>query len=199
MSQDQKRDFIIDAAVKRFAHFGVGKTTMSEIAADLAISKALLYYYFPDKLSLFIAVFQKVTESDDQVLEQQHDPLLAMHMYLEKRTELIVKYHNILEYLKSFALQNIPKELEPVFVTLNQREQKRITSILERGLSAGYLTVKDPKKVGELLYEFLESFRYAFFVRQPNFFPDKKQFQAIMKKEKEFSVIFLQGLGYKSN
>lgn len=48
MSQDLKREAIIEAAIKRFAHFGVGKTTMTEIGNDLSLSKASLYYYFPD-------------------------------------------------------------------------------------------------------------------------------------------------------
>ncbi|MGI8637960.1 MAG: TetR/AcrR family transcriptional regulator, partial [Segetibacter sp.] len=44
MAQDKKRDVIIQAAQKRFSHFGVDKTTMNEIADDLSISKASLYY-----------------------------------------------------------------------------------------------------------------------------------------------------------
>lgn len=53
---DSKRDQISEVALKRFSHFGVSKTTMSEIADDLNISKASLYYYFPDKTSLVISV-----------------------------------------------------------------------------------------------------------------------------------------------
>lgn len=49
---DEKRVKILDVAKKRFAHYGLAKTTMAEIAKDLAFSKALLYYYFPDKNSL---------------------------------------------------------------------------------------------------------------------------------------------------
>ena len=60
MIQDKKREAIIEAAKKRFSHFGVGKTTMNEIADDLSISKASLYYYFPDKLNLYAAVLQTI-------------------------------------------------------------------------------------------------------------------------------------------
>ncbi|RYZ16531.1 MAG: TetR family transcriptional regulator, partial [Chitinophagaceae bacterium] len=38
MATDQKRESILEAAIRRFAHFGVSKTTMNEIAADLSIS-----------------------------------------------------------------------------------------------------------------------------------------------------------------
>jgi AcrR family transcriptional regulator len=65
MSQDKKKTLIIEAAQKRFSHFGVGKTTMNEIADDLSISKASLYYYFPDKLNLYAAVLQKIIEAEE--------------------------------------------------------------------------------------------------------------------------------------
>src|ERR687898_299399 len=126
MAQDLKKNLIIDAAQKRFAHFGVGKTTMNEIADDLSISKASLYYYFPDKLNLYAAVLQTITEtgarSDDDELQKMADPFKAISYFLEKRTDFIVKYHNIIEHLRTFTPANIPTELQPVFTQLKKKE-----------------------------------------------------------------------------
>jgi len=198
MAQDQKQEAIIEAAIKRFAHFGVSKTTMSEIAADLSFSKASLYYYFPDKLSLYAAVFQTITEAGaaehEEELAKQKDPFIAVSYFLEHRTEFIIKYHNILEYLRTFSPSNIPAELQPVFTQLKKRELQRLTSIIEKGVKSGLFKIKDPKKTAELFFDFLEGFRTAFLLNTPNFFPDKKQFQAILKKELEFAVIFFNGL-----
>ncbi|RYZ57606.1 MAG: TetR/AcrR family transcriptional regulator, partial [Chitinophagaceae bacterium] len=100
MAQDQKQEAIIEAAIKRFAHFGVAKTTMTEIATDLSLSKASLYYYFPDKLNLYAAVFTTITSAGadalDAQLAQEPDPFKAIAHFLERRTEFIIKYHNIL-------------------------------------------------------------------------------------------------------
>jgi TetR/AcrR family transcriptional repressor of mexJK operon len=201
MAQDQKQEAIIEAAIKRFAHFGVAKTTMNEIASDLSISKALLYYYFPDKLSLFAAVLKTITSKDavknDETVNGEEDPWKAILLFLDIRTDFIIKYHNILEYLKTFSPQNIPKELQPVFSHLKQRELQRISNIIEKGKSSGAFKIKDVKKAAALYFDFLEGFRFAFFVQNPNFFPDKKQFQAILKREKEYSVIFFNGLTFK--
>ncbi|MEJ0032455.1 MAG: TetR/AcrR family transcriptional regulator [Bacteroidota bacterium] len=54
---------ILEAARKRFAHFGLVKTTMTEIASDIGMSKASLYYYFPDKEHLFTAVIGREMDS----------------------------------------------------------------------------------------------------------------------------------------
>ena len=51
-----KQQIIIDAARDRFAHFGFSKVTMDEIASDVELGKASLYYYFPTKEELFKAV-----------------------------------------------------------------------------------------------------------------------------------------------
>lgn len=202
MAQDQKQEAIIEAAIKRFAHFGVSKTTMNEIATDLSISKALLYYYFPDKISLFAAVLKHITDKDvvknTEVIREENDPWEAVQLFLELRTDFIIKYHNILEYLKSFTPQTLPKELQPVFSGLKENELHRVIAIIEKGKSAGIFKIKDVKKTAELYFDFLEGFRFSFFVQHPNFFPDKKQFQAILKREKEYSVIFFNGLTQKA-
>ncbi len=48
-----KRAAILEAAHKRFARYGLAKVTMDEIAADLGMSKAALYYYFQTKEDVF--------------------------------------------------------------------------------------------------------------------------------------------------
>src|SRR5829696_1379137 len=198
MAQDQKQAAIIEAAIKRFAHFGVAKTTMSEIAADLSFSKASLYYYFPDKLNLYAAVFKTITEAgvaaDEEELAKEKDPFKSIIHFLEKRTDFIIKYHNILEYLKTFSPATIPAELQPVFAQLKKRELQRLATIIEKGVQSGLFKIKDAKKTAELFFDFLEGFRTSILLNSPNFFPDKKQFQSILKKESEFAVIFFNGL-----
>lgn len=198
MAQDQKQATIIEAAIKRFAHFGVAKTTMTEIATDLSLSKASLYYYFPDKLNLYAAVLQTITDAGaaehDETLSKEQDPFKAILYFLERRTDFIIKYHNILEYLKTFSPSAIPAELQPVFTQLRKRELQRLTNIIEKGAVSGLFKIRDAKKTAELLFDFLEGFRTSFLLNSPNFFPDKKQFQAILKKEIEFTSIFFNGL-----
>ncbi|MDB5205003.1 MAG: hypothetical protein JWR72_78 [Flavisolibacter sp.] len=202
MAQDQKQESIIEAAIKRFAHFGVAKTTMSEIAADLSVSKASLYYYFPDKLNLYAAVFKTITQkdvaADEDYLTKEKDPFKAIIYFLGRRTDFIIKYHNILEYLKTFSPSTIPAELQPVFTQLKNRELQRLVNIIEKGVQSGMFKIMNSKKTAELFFDFLEGFRTSFLVNCPNFFPDKKQFQSILKKETEFAVIFFNGLTIKS-
>ena len=58
-----KTGTIVAAARKRFGHYGLAKTTMNEIASDVGMSKASLYYYFPDKEHLFLEVIRLEMEN----------------------------------------------------------------------------------------------------------------------------------------
>src|SRR6202012_6221691 len=56
MTKDTVRDQIVEAAKKRFSHFGYGKTTMAEIATDCGMSPGNLYRFFPGKLDIAEAI-----------------------------------------------------------------------------------------------------------------------------------------------
>lgn len=196
MSQDKKRDTIIDAAQKRFLHFGVGKTTMNEIADDLSISKASLYYYFPDKLNLYAAVLQKIinlSDKEEAVFLKEADPLKSLLTFLEIRTEFIIKNYNILEYLKTIG-SSFPAELRPIFTAAKDREIQIITTILTRGQESVTLKVAGPTKTAELLLDCLEGLRFTIITNKQNFFPDKSQFYDLLQREKELATIFIKGL-----
>jgi TetR/AcrR family transcriptional regulator len=196
MARDQKRDAIIEAAQKRFNHFGVGKTTMNEIADDLSISKASLYYYFPDKLNLFAAVLQKIIDAeqvDKKEYQEEKDPLSALLTYLDKRTEFIIQHYNILEYLKTLGT-GVPEELQPIFEAAKGREKTRISAIIARGVEHKKIKTSDPQKIAELLHDCLDGLRLAVISHRTNFFPDKKQFYELVKREKEVATIFIKGL-----
>ena len=47
---------IVAAARKRFQHFGYGKTSMAEIAADCGMSPGNIYRFFPGKLDIAEAI-----------------------------------------------------------------------------------------------------------------------------------------------
>lgn len=51
---------IVDAAIRRFIYYGIAKTTMEDIAQDIALAKPSLYHYFDSKNHLVRAVFDHV-------------------------------------------------------------------------------------------------------------------------------------------
>ncbi len=198
MNHDQKREAILQAAEKRFAHFTVAKTTMSEIARDLGISKPLLYYYFPDKLSLYAAVIGNIIEGvqlrEKEDLLKNDDPTKNIFEYLKRRRDFIFQYYNIFEFIRT-AIDKSPDELKPIFNNAHNTELNNLITILADGKKKGILKIKDIPATAELLLNCLEGLRYVVFQHHLNdIFPQKEQFELVLVKEKELVTIFLRGL-----
>jgi TetR/AcrR family transcriptional repressor of mexJK operon len=135
----EKLSKILDVAQKRFARFGLAKTTMSEIADDLGVSKASLYYYFPDKE----CIFKKVVVKEQSDFCQQMKNILASNKnihstlkdYIENRSNYFKTLINLghLNYdafhaqkplYASLGKEFYEKEKE-IVITLLQNAQKR--------------------------------------------------------------------------
>lgn len=191
-----KKDAILEAAYKRFAHYGVNKTTMMEIAADLNISKASLYYYFPDKLNIYAAVLQDLADKENHKVEeylQETDPLNGLFKYLDNRTKFFSQNLNILDFLNNLST-NPPKELELFFESVRNSELSFIKMLLEKAKKNRKIKEGNITHYAEYWLAGLTGLRVTAF-RLKNFFSiDKKTYQDLLKKEKEFSVIFYNGI-----
>ena len=75
----EKQAVILDAARKRFAYYGFSKVTMDEIAADIGMGKASLYYYFPTKESLFEEV---VKQEKNQFFNDIHSMMREKSLFM---------------------------------------------------------------------------------------------------------------------
>ncbi|HNY30043.1 MAG TPA: TetR/AcrR family transcriptional regulator [Fibrobacteria bacterium] len=94
--RESKVQHIVDVAEKHFAMHGYSKVTMEDVATELGISKASLYYYFEDKGALFREVFAKIMNAfwDDlsALLERNMTGIERLKVYAKLRHKLFHKY-----------------------------------------------------------------------------------------------------------
>ena len=198
---DVKRIKILEAATRRFAHFGMAKTTMSEIAKDLNFSKALLYYYFPDKNSLYSAVFEyvidKMIEDIEEVIAKGGDFEEIMMYSIDMRVKIINQYYNLFEYTMKMV-KELPDELEQVFKEPYLREVEIIEKILKIGIDAGEIQVEDINETARILLYSLFGMRMGILKDMKNMlFPTKEEFDHILSLQKKMMKIFLNGLRFQ--
>lgn len=196
-NQDKKRILIINAALKRFAHYGLAKTTMTEIAKDISFSKALLYYYFPDKLSLYVSVIEYLMHAISKELTKAVAKTTSssdgIMMLLQKRQGYIQKYYNLMEYSKTTCTE-LPADLYDKFNKARDFELKVITSLLNKGVENGEFSLDDTAYVTEIFVNALSGIHFNILSKERKIFPDKNQFKQIFAKEKRFAEIFINGL-----
>lgn len=196
-NQDKKRELIIETAVKRFAHFGLAKTTMTDIASDLSLSKALLYYYFPDKISLYAAVLESIiremSDSLDKSIAKIKESQKALFFYLTKRHEYILKYHNILDYIRMSGTE-LPVSVQTILLQARAAEQKLLSSIIQIGVDSGELKVDEVDEASALLLDALMGMRAVALQNKQPFQLQRQQFEALLVRQKQLGEIFLKGL-----
>lgn len=198
INADKKRIQILEAAKRRFAHFGLAKTTMAEIAQDLSFSKALLYYYFPDKNALYAAVLEHVItqsfEEMDTAVATQTDCHEAMMMILDKRIEFVMRYYNLLEYSVS-ALQQVPDTMACVLEDSKEKERSILGKIIQKGIDRGQLQVENVNETAEILLFALVGMRFSILKDVKDvLFPTKDEFDRILSLQKKMATVFLNGL-----
>ena len=190
-----KQDQILEAAIRRFSHFGTAKTTLTEVADDMAVSKQALAYYFPDKQCLVNAVIEKLTNEYSYKLKAEIEQAQSVEDALLKLTEVkgffFEKYFMLavqadhLELATSNSSQNWKKFLA-------EKESGLLTKLFENGMHTGELKPLDAKKTAELLLETLYAFSRC--VKAKGALPDAEAFKEVMIRQQEVIKIFYQGL-----
>ncbi|MCA5005290.1 TetR/AcrR family transcriptional regulator [Sphingobacterium bovistauri] len=195
---DEKRIRILETAKRRFAHYGMAKTTMAEIAKDLSFSKALLYYYFPDKNSLYAAVLGHVIEECQVLIEEliakSKNVLEGVNMVLDVGMEFKKKYFYLLEYT-ILMRKELPAELDKLIIDSFESQRKTIEQVFQMGVDSGELKKIDVEDTARIFVFSTLGMRMSVLKDFKNdFIPDKCEFDEILDMQKKLAEIFVNGL-----
>ena len=195
---DEKRGKILETAKRRFAHYGMAKTTMAEIAKDLSFSKALLYYYFPDKNSLYAAVLEHVVEECEKCIKQSiasiTDVLEAINIVLDQSMEFKKKYFYLLEYT-ILMRKELPSDLDKLIINSFDSQRLVIEDIFRDGVARGELKKVDVEDIARIFIFGTLGMRISVVKDfKSDFIPDKSEFDEILGMQKKMAAIFIAGL-----
>jgi AcrR family transcriptional regulator len=90
---EEKQLAILDYAANVLATLGVDKASMSQIAGQARISKALLYHYYPSKDALVFAIIFNHLEELDSDLEASDDPAMEPSARLKFLVGVVLKHY----------------------------------------------------------------------------------------------------------
>ncbi|MDB5118309.1 MAG: TetR family transcriptional regulator [Mucilaginibacter sp.] len=198
--QDIKREKILEASYQRFLHYGYSKTTMNEIAGDLSLSKALLYYYFPDKSQLYIAVMRKLAGEYIQKLEDRlnkFDNLKeAFVSQINTQHDFIVKNYNFFDFFR-LNEQNLPDTIWEIITEIHQTEMVLLSAAIKHEADKGNIKpVDNPGEIVDLLLDALHGVRVSAVSHKKVMFPQKEHLDEIHTKRLLLLDIFIKGLMY---
>ncbi|MDB5005906.1 MAG: hypothetical protein JWQ84_1 [Mucilaginibacter sp.] len=196
--KDIKKEKILDAAHQRFLHFGYSKTTMNEIAGDLSLSKALLYYYFPDKSQLYVAVMRKVANEYLNILKSKANTFTslkeAFEFQINTQHEFIVNNYNFFDFFR-LNEQNLPDMIWEIVDHVRQSEIDLLVDAIGAEVKKGKLKpVINPGEIVSLLLDALQGVRVSSASNKKIIFHHKEDLDEIRVKRLLLTDIFIKGL-----
>jgi TetR/AcrR family transcriptional regulator len=154
MAHCETKVLLLDAAQKRFAYYGLSKVTMDEIAADVWLSKAALYYYFKTKEEIFKEVIVREIDQYSCEMKKVVAEKSAASEKLSAFVQMRLKIANELQNLKKVSTDycsDLRTQLGPIMVQYRQNEHQYINSIIELGIASGEFRAVAPEKTASLI------------------------------------------------
>jgi AcrR family transcriptional regulator len=198
--KSDKVQIIIEASQKRFGLFGVEKTSMREIADDLKLSKASLYYYFPDKESLYKAVVEKEQkEFIDKITERIlsiEEPERLLREYCTSRLSYFRTLLN-LSRLRLEAYSDLKPGFRETIQIFKEREKEIIKKIFEKGIVSGIFFITDTDQTASLFLDLLKGLRVTVVNEKETMIIEQEEYDLLLEKTIAFTNLFIKGLKYK--
>jgi len=195
-----KEETIIEAARNRFAHYGFSKVTMEEIASDVEMGKASLYYYFPTKEELFRSVIsQEINELQKNIELILQNPISAsekLFSYVEQRMQFFQKLINLgtVSFQSHFKSKSLFKK---IFLDFAEIELGLLEKIFEEGKQAGEFDSKISKDTAIVFLHILQGLRCNVLKWSSEQGIDGKARKNLQKEMGLATEIFIRGIKIK--
>jgi TetR/AcrR family transcriptional regulator len=147
LQHELKREALLRAAIPAFNRRGFHQTSLDEIARKVGVTKAALYYYFPNKNALLAACLERAQSIAWQSLEQA---LRDGRNGREKITLMLRRYlENTIEDLGECMLLTEEHSLEARdrarLIEQRDETEKALRKLIAEGIEDGSIVPCNPK------------------------------------------------------
>lgn len=142
-----KREAVVKAAARAFSRNGFRATSLEEIAKDLNVTKAALYYYVKNKNDILLECLRHSTAVGDAALEYGQ---ANGRTGREKLTLMLGRY--ITEMTRDLAglavigeISGLPVKEQKVVIAARDKFDHAMRAIISEGIRDGSISPCDPK------------------------------------------------------
>ncbi len=144
------KEDIVAVSAKLFETKGYHATTMREIADELGVTGAALYYHVSRKEDILCEIFDKAMTAAESRLEK----LMSLDMPLDARVERIIHEHinAVLDEAPLMAVffnevENLPPDAYRVISERITKYRNRVTQVFKEAMAQSLLEDLDPELV----------------------------------------------------
>ena len=146
--QAAKRQRILDAALKLFAHEPYQAVTMDRVAAAAGVAKGTLYLYFPSKDALYLGVLNDGLDTAYRTYQGSADPKLPVVERMRRSIAVAVEFFDQRrDFLRFFATEEprLAEARNRIIEGSRERGFNFFASLIEEGIRIGVFARVDPR------------------------------------------------------
>lgn len=191
--REQTKQKIQQAAYQCVARYGFEKTTLEDIAREVGLNKASLYYYYKNKEDLFLEVTTNATRHFVETLQASTPARGGIeqqvgHYFYERSVYFLRMVEEV------YITEETLRQVEPLFKDLMQEVEAQETAfvkgLLDAAIARGELHPVDTGRLAEHLLLFSEAIKHRAKVRAPN--PrDREAIAGQIRENLEFMLTLL--------
>lgn len=109
---DNRSSALLDAAARLFARYGYAATSMRDIAAEVEMLPGSLYYHFPSKEDLLLAVYdagvQDLRNAAIDAVQRENEPWARLEALCRSHLEIVLRDSDYAQVLIRVVPHDIP-------------------------------------------------------------------------------------------
>src|SRR5260221_887610 len=146
--QGAKRERILTAALRLFAHEPYQAVTMDRVAAAANVAKGTLYLYFPSKDALYLGILSDGLDSAYRTYQASADPRLPLVERMRRAITVTLEFFNQRRDFLQFYATEEPRLADArnrIIEESRERGSNFFASLVQDGIRAGVFAPVDPR------------------------------------------------------
>lgn len=193
--KEQTREKIQQAAYQCVARYGFEKTTLDDIAREVNLNKASLYYYYKNKEDIFLDVTTTATRRfveslQASTLEIPGGPAAQIRHYLLERSfyfiRLVADVH-----ISEETLRQVEPRFQDLVRDVAEREAAFLAERIAAAMSAGEVTTPDAGRLAANLITLAEGIKEKAKAQAAGEARDQSSIMADIRENLEFMLAMI--------
>lgn len=152
---DNRESQLLAIARRLFAQRGFDRTSLRDIAEEAQITKAALYYYFPNKDALYervvVEALQMLVDSISAEVARFHTPTERVHAFMEASADFMDAHRDQWMAGSNGFWQGPQNERRLMALQLRDTYEKLLRQCISDGIASGEFRVVDAAMAGRFM------------------------------------------------
>lgn len=156
---DTRQEQLIDIACRLFAQRGYEGTSLRDIAEEAKITKAALYYHFPNKEALYERIvlesMQALVDSVREAMSQGATPVDKVRLFMQSSADFLDRSRNSWVAGSNAFWSGSAVDPRAMAVDLRDEYEHLLRDSIKQAIAKGQFREVDPAMAGRMLLSML--------------------------------------------